>query len=145
MIANDAKLPTSSFFRRVLGWVWASPNTVLGLAIGILGLLTGGKARVCCGIIECYGGLIGPILALVPINPTAMTLGHVVLGKTSSGLQLVREHELVHVRQYEAWGPFFLPAYLGSSVYLWCVGKDAYRDNPFEVEAFESTGPKNDK
>jgi hypothetical protein len=40
------------------------------------------------------------------------------------------------VKQYERWGPFFIPAYLGSSAWMWLRGRDAYRDNPFEAEAF---------
>jgi hypothetical protein len=41
----------------------------------------------------------------------------------------------VHVRQYERWGPLFVPAYLVSSLVLWLRGRDPYWDNPFEVEA----------
>lgn len=65
-----------------------------------------------------------------------MTLGHVILGVTAADLDQVRYHEWVHVRQYERWGPFFLPAYLGASAYLWIVGQHPYLDNPFEREAF---------
>jgi len=46
----------------------------------------------------------------------------------------------VHVRQYERWGPLFGPAYLGCSLVLWLMGKRAYRDNPFEVEAYDVSG-----
>lgn len=28
------------------------------------------------------------------------------------------------------------PAYLGSSAWLWLAGKDAYRDNPFEIKTY---------
>jgi hypothetical protein len=42
----------------------------------------------------------------------AITLGHVVLATTESALKKTRSHERVHVRQYERWGPFFIPAYL---------------------------------
>ena len=31
---------------------------------------------------------------------------------------------------------FEIPAYLGASAYLFLRGRDAYRDNPFEVEAY---------
>jgi hypothetical protein len=65
-----------------------------------------------------------------------MTLGHVVLGRTASALDVSREHELVHVRQYERWGPLFIPAYLLCSALIWFRGGDAYRDNPFEREAY---------
>lgn len=66
----------------------------------------------------------------------AMTLGHIILGQTEAALDVSRDHEHVHVRQYERWGPFFLPAYLGCSFVLWMQGRDAYRDNPFEVAAY---------
>ena len=49
----------------------------------------------------------------------AHTLGHTVLGQTDAALEIAREHELVHVRQYERWGPFMGPAYLGCSLVLW--------------------------
>jgi hypothetical protein len=65
-----------------------------------------------------------------------MTLGHTILGRDRESLEVSREHEHVHVRQYERWGPLFIPAYLGSSAWMWLRGRDAYRDNPFEVEAF---------
>ena len=60
----------------------------------------------------------------------------VVLGRSSSALDVCRDHELVHVQQYERWGPLFGPAYLGCSFYLWLRGRDPYRDNPFEREAY---------
>ncbi len=65
-----------------------------------------------------------------------MTLGHTVLGRTAAALDMARPHELIHVRQYERWGPLFVPAYLLCSLVIWLRGKDAYRDNPFEREAF---------
>jgi hypothetical protein len=66
-----------------------------------------------------------------------MTLGHVILGRSPSALDFVRYHEWVHVRQYERWGPLFLPAYLSCWLWLTVNGRDGYRENPFEIEAFE--------
>ncbi|MFO1021040.1 MAG: hypothetical protein U0903_10135 [Planctomycetales bacterium] len=43
--------------------------------------------------------------------------------------------KMVHVRQW-LLGPFFIPAYLLCSVWLILTGRDSYRDNPFEREAF---------
>jgi hypothetical protein len=40
------------------------------------------------------------------------------------------------VRQYERWGPLFLPLYLGYSLVLWLQRRDPYLENPFEVEAY---------
>jgi hypothetical protein len=59
-----------------------------------------------------------------------------VLGQTEASLDLSYEHELVHVRQFERWGPLMGPAYLLCSLVLWLRGGRAYRDNPFEREAY---------
>jgi hypothetical protein len=65
-----------------------------------------------------------------------MTLGHVILGRDVACLDHSRRHEQVHVRQYERWGPLFLPLYLAASLVACCRGLDPYVDNPFEREAF---------
>jgi hypothetical protein len=65
-----------------------------------------------------------------------MTLGHVIIGQDQYCLDSSRSHEHVHVRQYERWGPFMIPAYLAASLWLYWRGYDAYLDNPFEREAF---------
>ena len=70
----------------------------------------------------------------------AITFGHTILGVDQRTLDGVRVHEHVHVRQYERWGPFFLPAYLTCSAWLWLRGGHPYLDNPFEVEAFQKDG-----
>ena len=72
----------------------------------------------------------------LPGGATAMTLGHVVLGVDQEALDLTRTHERVHVRQCERWGPLFLPAYGLASLAAWVGGRDAYRGNRFEVEAY---------
>jgi hypothetical protein len=118
--------------------LWALPWTAVGCCAGLFGLATGGKARCRSGVIEFHGGAVAWLLARFPIGPMAMTLGHTVLGRTASALDVARSHELVHVRQYERWGPLFVPAYLLSSLAAWIAGKDAYRDNRFEREAFEN-------
>ncbi len=75
----------------------------------------------------------------MPNRPLGMTLGHTILGVSAAGLDTVRRHEMVHVGQYERWGPAFVPVYLFHSARLWLAGKDAYRDNPFEKEAYAKT------
>lgn len=118
--------------------LWALPNTLLGLALGGIGLCTGGKLQICRGCMEFSGGMVRWFVRHLPLGDAtlAITLGHTILGQTPSGLAIARDHEHVHVAQYERWGPFFLPAYFVCSVWLWMIGRDAYRDNPFEVEAF---------
>lgn len=121
---------------KLLAWLWASPATAIGLAIGGLGLATGGRMQRRCGILEFHGGAVTKFLEHFPRDPIAMTLGHVVLGRIPAALDVCREHELVHVRQYERWGPLFLPAYFACSAYIFLRGGDPYRDNPFEREAY---------
>ena len=102
-------------------------------------MLTGGRVRRCGHTLEFWGGGLAPLLRKFPIvaGAAAVTFGHVVLAQGEDEMNECREHELVHVRQYERWGPIFIPAYLGCSVAMWLRGKDPYRDNPFEREAFE--------
>ena len=122
---------------RILNILWASPYTFVGLTIGALGLCTGGRARLRAPTIEFYGGGVKWLLAHLPPGQfaLALTLGHTILGQTDAALDISRDHESVHVRQYERWGPFMGPAYLLCSLFLWCVGRQPYRDNPFEREA----------
>ena len=127
---------------RLLAILWASPYTLLGLLLGGVGLCTGGHVQVRHGVIEFYGGGVKWLLEQFFFGEGAMafTLGHTVLGPTDAALDITREHERVHVRQYELWGPFMGPAYLGCSLVLWIMGRRPYRDNPFERQAFEEGG-----
>jgi hypothetical protein len=61
----------------------------------------------------------------------------VVLGTDRATLDAAREHERVHVRQYEQWGPLFLPAYFASSLWQLARGRRCYRDNWFERQAYD--------
>jgi hypothetical protein len=104
---------------------------------------SGGRARIVRGAIEVHGGLVDTFLRRgTPFvkSAAAMTLGHVILGRNLECLETTRDHEHVHVRQYERWGPIFLPAYLGASAVLWLRGYDPYFDNPFEREAYRTVG-----
>ncbi len=123
---------------KILLVVWVSPYSLLGLTIGAMGMLRGGQCRFRDGAVEFYAGGTAEFVRRLPPGPTTagFTLGHVILGQTAEGLERVGKHERVHVRQFERWGPFMGPAYLGASAWLWLAGKDAYLDNPFEIEAY---------
>ena len=41
------------------------------------------------------------------------------------------------MRQYERWGPLFIPLYLGASAWALASGREPYWDNPFEREALD--------
>jgi len=132
-----------SFLLRVC---WASPNTLLGLLIGSMGMCFGGRARIRGRVIEFYDGGTKWFIQRLPHGQfiLALTLGHIILGQTDASLDISREHEMVHVRQYECWGPLFLPAYYLSSIYMWLIGRRFYRDNPFECEAYDADGEEHD-
>lgn len=127
---------------RILAFAWASPYTLVGLAVGGVGLLTGGCVQRRGRVVEFHGGGVRWLITRLPNGQftLALTLGHTVLGQTSAALDIARDHELVHVRQYERWGIFFGPAYVLASLGVWLSGRRAYRDNPFEREAYDATG-----
>src|SRR5262245_1412994 len=118
--------------------LWALPWSLLGLSLGLAALATGGSSQRVGRVLEFHGGLLDWLLRWVPITggAAAMTLGHVVIARTAADLDRSRVHELIHVAQYERWGPLFVPAYLACSAWLWIRGFDAYLDNPFEEEAY---------
>ena len=117
----------------VLVRLWAAPYTLFGLAVGIA---LRGKLQWVGGVVELHGPRVAWVLNRRPVAAIAITLGHCVLGQTQAGLDITRRHERVHVRQYERWGVAMGIAYLAASAWLWLRGRDAYRDNPFEIEAF---------
>jgi hypothetical protein len=123
--------------RRLLRYLWAAPYTVLGVALGAIAVLFGARWRICHGAIEFFGGRLGRAIAHLPpvLGFSAMTLGHVILAVDRSALNQLRLHEHVHVRQYERWGPLFLPAYLLSSLLQLLRGRHPYRENHFERQA----------
>lgn len=126
---------------RLLRYVWALPNTLLGLLFVPVALASGGAVRRVDGVVEVYGAAVSWLLRhAVPLRggAAALTLGHVVLGRDSTTLIRCRTHELVHVRQYEVWGPAFIPAYVIASLIAFIRGGDFYRDNLFEQEAFRN-------
>lgn len=125
---------------RLLRYLWAAPASLVGLLLLPLAApWSGGRVRVVAGVLEIRGRALAWCLRnLIPIpgGAAAITFGHVVVGRDQHCLDTSRFHERVHVRQYERWGIFFYPAYLGASVWLLLKGRDAYRDNPFEREAY---------
>lgn len=118
---------------RILAYAWPLPYTLAGVAIG---LLLGGRFRRVDGVIEIHGPRVAETLSRLFLPAIAMTLGHVVFGQSELVLDVTRKHERVHVRQYERWGPLFVPAYVMISMLLYLRGRDGYRENPFEVEAY---------
>jgi hypothetical protein len=124
---------------RMAAYLWAFPTTCVGLMFIPVAWLGGGRVQVVRGVIEVHGRWIAFFLqhcVSFPGGASAMTLGHVVIGRDQHCLDCSRDHERVHVRQCERWGPLFIPAYLLASLVAGLCGRDAYLDNPFEREAY---------
>ncbi len=118
-----APMPSSvRITARALGMLWTSPNTVVGLAAGAIGLAFGAHMHVSRRdlAIVFHGWPWGP--------GGALTLGNVILhtgdtldshcvtyahraGHGDEPPILLADHERAHVYQYMALGPLFLPLY----------------------------------
>lgn len=125
---------------QLLTYLWSFPTTCIGLPFVAASLIGCGSMRVVDGVLEIHGPWIQWFLRRcipIPGGAAAMTLGHIVIGRDQQCLDSTRSHERVHVRQCERWGPMFIPAYLFFSLRLLIRGGDAYRDNPFEREAYD--------
>lgn len=143
-ITPSIRISQKTRLRTLIRWGWASPWTLVGLTIGVVGLARGARIEWYRNTIVCYAGWIETLLQYVPIQggASALTLGHTILAKTREDMLRTHPHEAVHVRQYELWGIFFVPAYLGISCWLFVRSKDPYWDNPFEQEAYDATSTR---
>ena len=124
-------------------YLWVAPWTLLGIAIGLIGWFSGlqfsgVQFEVRFGTIGIYGPGVAKILSRAPIagGARAMTLGHCILTVDELAYYETMPHEWVHVRQYQWFGPFFVPAYLLESAWQWMRGGDSYLDNRFEKQAY---------
>ncbi|HEV2755759.1 MAG TPA: signal peptide prediction [Actinomycetota bacterium] len=107
--------------------LWAAPASLAGLLLSPLF-----RARyVTRGIVLCEGAAWPRRLGW---RFRAITFGHVVLSVDELDEKTL-EHELVHVRQYETWGPLLWPAYVAASLWARLRGGAAYWDNHFERQA----------
>ena len=119
---------------RVVGFMWTLPNTVIGM---LLGLLTFQVPRTAPGALvfdrRPRGVSAPPLSRIVFRRFTAITFGHVILGRAPVDPALLR-HELAHVRQYDRWGPLYMPVY--GALYLFY----GYARHPFELAAMREAG-----
>jgi hypothetical protein len=122
---------------KLLRYIWVLPATAFGLIAVGLTLITGGSAQIFDGAIEAWGGFGAWLFKSVIRHGCAMTIGHVIIGQDEYSISRYRQHEHVHIQQYERWGPFFVPLYVASSVVAWVEGKHVYHDNAFEREAYD--------
>ena len=120
-------LMRNKFIIRMVGSLWTSPNTLLGLLIGFTGL-TAPRAEY--GVINFYWHK-GPVHSVVRRRGiSAFTMGDCVIYLVPP-TQNLRVHERRHVAQYHALGPLFLPAYFLLMAFF------GYHDHPLETDAYE--------
>jgi hypothetical protein len=112
-----------------LGFVWTVPNTLLGL---IVGLCTFQMPRLDGAII--FDKTPRGLTRLMPrLHRTAMTIGFVIVSATPVTGPL-STHERHHIKQYCAFGPLFIPVYLGLAIPY------GYRRHPLEIRAMRAAG-----
>lgn len=113
---------------QLLTVAWAAPLTAVGLGVAVLsGARPRWDATRRCLVARGVGGPSGVALRLVGAG--ANTIGHVVLCRDADPSPVLLDHEAVHVRQAERFGPLLVPAY------LWWNAIHGYRDNPLEHAA----------
>jgi len=118
-------------------YCWVLPVSCIGIVLLPFIILSGGAVKVAAGVIEAEGGILRFLLSRRRFfRIDALTIGHVIFGRNRDSLIRCRNHERVHVRQYERWGPLFPVLYLLSSAAAMVRGLHPYRDNRFEKEAF---------
>jgi hypothetical protein len=110
---------------RILAIAWASPLSMVGLA---LAATTGGTARWSAehGCLVVEGAHGGSARFLRMVGAGANAIGHVVVSTYPTTPPVVLAHEAGHVRQAERLGPLLFP------LYLWASARYGYRDNPIE-------------
>ena len=123
----------------VLGIFWASPLSLVGLAIALPVFVWRGHAQFIHGrnfALLVRGPLADFLLGHHPFGAmAAMALGHIVISENQGLSARVLTHELEHVRQAERWGVVFPFAYLVSSAWAALCGRDPYWHNHFEIAA----------
>ena len=135
------KAPT---LRRIARYGWAAPVSLLGLAAALPAVALGASIQRVDGILEVTGGRLPRWMASLPpaCQFGGITLGHVVLCTCPATMAALRSHEQIHVRQHERWGAVFLIAYPASSLWALLCGRNLYRDNWFEQQAYANEAPK---
>jgi len=118
-----------------LGFIWTSPNTLLGL---VAGLLTFQRPRVRAGLLLFDRRPRGLTWLLLRADRVAMTIGFVVVSARPVEGDLLA-HERHHVRQYCAWGPLFIPVYLLLAIPY------GYRRHSMEIAAQRAAGETQDR
>lgn len=138
----------TGFHNALPAW-WAASCSWLGHVLGRIGRRMGAPPPRRLGAVTEYRAC--PLLRRLPFCPSGITFGNVIVYGTApsgegippesptwrydgTGRVVLRNHEFIHIRQYRAWGPFFLPAYLLAQA--WTTGRRMLTRRP-AVNRFE--------
>jgi hypothetical protein len=108
-----------------LGLLWSLPDSLIGLGFAALSLA---RPRVRDGLLVAESNRGLAYVFLTRRGFGAITFGRVVVSAIPVTPHML-VHESHHSRQYEIFGPFYLP------VYLFLHARHGYTANPLEVEA----------
>ena len=118
-------------------YIWVSPASALGVCAACIASVAGAEVKRVSGVLEVSlaprSATLCKAVSCLPF--TAITFGHIVIACSADEQAALRQHERVHVAQYELWGPLFLLAYPLESLFQWVRGRRAYLDNRFEIAA----------
>ena len=120
------------------GYLFAVIPTILGLLIAFFSGLHPFEYKIKGVLIFKVNGWLANVLDRQ--GSWAFTLGHVVLTNPHISVNRIRyvlPHELVHVHQYESYGPFFWLIYLVSFGFEKLRGHNALRTCTLEAAAYE--------
>ena len=125
------------FLTTALKYIWASPASAIGVCAACFAGLAGAEVKRVSGVLEVSLAPRSAMLcnAVTCLPFAAITLGHIVIARNAQQQAALRQHERVHVAQYELWGPLFLLAYPLESLFQLLRGRQPYQDNRFEIAA----------
>ena len=124
-------------FATAIKYSWASPASAAGVCVACVSAIVGAEIKRVSGVLEVSlaprSAALCKAANCLPFS--AITFGHVVIACSAEKQATLRQHERVHVAQYERWGALFLLAYPLESLYQMLRGRQPYWDNRFEVAA----------
>jgi hypothetical protein len=94
---------------QTLAVLWASPYTLAGLLLGVLGLCTGGRARVRAPVVEFYGGGIKWLILRFPDGQFVLALAvnwsplSLLSGTLDSALATARRRYVLAPTELAQW------------------------------------------
>jgi hypothetical protein len=125
-------------FLRLLGHVWALPNTVVGAVFGLGGAFRLDRTN---RVLVVEGGWMAGIFRRRGF--AAMCVGDVVLAPVGllADKPRIYRHELVHATQARLFGPLYLPLTLaGYALGLLLCPRNPHDGSPLEIWADQASG-----